>query len=208
VAAEENVIQDGSMIEVRPGGRRRIDRVLSPDYTADVEQRPLEEVRVLRDDAAQEETDLSYVRRLLHARIDIVHAERRRRAEGGSTSVVEQLVAILARNAVGPAAGSGRYQTVEPSRAQAHRRHVEALVADVDLSDVTSLSAAKLADALDAYAAEEESVSKCRREVQIVMDGLNAEIARRYREGRASVDDLLAAERNPSSGGKDEKGHA
>jgi hypothetical protein len=194
------------MIEVRPGGRRRIDRVLAPDYTAGVEQRPLEEVRTLRDEAAQEETDLSYLRRLLHARIDIVHAERRRRAEGGSTSVVEQLVAILARNAVGPATGSGRYQTVEPSRAQAHRRHVEALVADVDLSDVTSLSAAKLADALDAYASEEESVSKCRREVQIVMDRLNAEIARRYREGRASVDDLLAAERTRSEGGKDEMG--
>jgi hypothetical protein len=208
VAAEDNVIQDGSMIEVRPGGRRRIDRVLSPDYMAGVEQRPLEEVRALRDEAAQEETDLSYVRRLLHGRIDIVHAERQRRAEGGSTSVVEQLVAILARNAVGPAAGSGRYQTVEPSRAQAHRRQVEALVADVDLSDVTSLSAAKLADALDAYTAEEASVSKCRREVQIVMDRLNAEIARRYREGRASVDDLLAAERNRSSGAEDEKGSA
>jgi hypothetical protein len=194
------------MIEVRPGGRRRIDRVLAPDYTAGVEQRPLEEVRALRDEAAQEETDLSYLRRLLHARIDIVHAEQRRRAEGGSTSVVDQLVAILARNAVGPAAGSGRYQTVEPSRAQAHRRHVEALVADVDLSDVTSLSAAKLVDALDAYTCEEESVSKCRREVQIVMDRLNAEIARRYREGRASVDDLLAAERTRSAGDKDAKG--
>ncbi|GGM73209.1 hypothetical protein GCM10012275_49790 [Longimycelium tulufanense] len=186
------------MIEVRPGGRRRIDRVLAPDYTQGVEQRPLAEVRALRDEAAQEETDLSYLRRLLHARIDIVRAEQQRRVEGGATSVVEQLVGILSANAVGPATGSGRYQTLEPSRAEAHRRHVEALVSDVDLSDVTSLSDGKLADALRAYTAEEESVSQRRREVQVVVDRLNAEIARRYREGQASVDDLLAAERTRS----------
>ncbi|MER7078202.1 hypothetical protein SAMN02982929_05385 [Saccharopolyspora kobensis] len=184
------------MIEVRPGGRRRIDRVLSPDYTSGIEDLVLGEVRALRDEAAQEETDLSYLRRVLHARIDIVRAEQRRRAEGGSTSVVEQLVNILSDNAVGPATGSGRYQTTEPSRAEAHRRHVEALVSDVDLSNVTSLSEAKLDQALDAYTAEEDSVSRRRREVQQVVDRLNAEIARRYREGAASVDDRLAEERD------------
>ncbi len=184
------------MIEVRPGGRRRIDRVLSPAYTDGIEQHDLGEVRELRDEAAQEETDLSYLRRMLHARIDIVRAEQRRRREGGSASVVEQLANILSDNAVGPATGSGRYQTTEPSRAEAHRRHVEALVSDVDLSDVMSLSDTKLDTALHAYTSEEDSVSQRRREVQAVVDRLNAEIARRYREGAASVDDLLAAERD------------
>lgn len=188
--------EDRHVIEVRPGGRRRIDRVLSPDYTSGIEHHGLGEVRRLRDEAAQEETDLSYMRRMLHARIDIVRAEQRRRAEHGSTSVVEQLVNILSDNAVGPAMGSGRYQTTEPSRAEAHRRHVEALVSDVDLSDVMSLSDDKLDVTLNAYTAEEDSVSQRRKQVQIVVDQLNAEIARRYREGAASVDDLLAAERD------------
>lgn len=183
------------MIEVRPGGRRRIDRVLDPAYTEGVEGRTLAEVRALRDEAAQEETDLSYLRRLLHARIDMVRAEQKRRTEGGSATVVEQLASILAANAVGPAMGSGRHSTLEPSRAEAHRRHVEALVSDVDLSDVASLSDEKLAGALETYLAEEASVSSCRRNVQIVMDRLNAEIAGRYRQGRASVDELLAAQR-------------
>ncbi|QGK71759.1 aerial mycelium formation protein [Allosaccharopolyspora coralli] len=187
------------MIEVRPGGRRRIDRVLSPDYTAEIGARSLADVRERRDEAAQEETDLSYLRRLLHVRIDIVRAEQRRRAETGSASVVEQLVSILADNAVGPATGSGRYQTMEPSRAEAHRRHVEALVSDVDLSDVMSLSESALETTLTAYTEEEDSVSARRREVQSVVDELNAEIARRYREGAASVDELLAAERDQSS---------
>jgi hypothetical protein len=195
LAGATYIPEDGHVIEVRPGGRRRIDRVLSPDYTSGLDHRELDEIRQLRDEAAQEETDLSYLRRMLHARIDIVRAEQRRRSEGGSASVVEQLVNILSDNAVGPASGSGRYQTTEPSRAEAHRRHVEALVSDVDLSDVISLSATKLDVALSAYIEEENSVSERRRQVQAVVDQFNAEIARRYREGAASVDDLLAAER-------------
>lgn len=185
------------MIEVRPGGRRRIDRVLDPAFTEGVASRPLAEVRSLRDEAAQEETDLSYLRRLLHGRIDIVKAEQERRACGDATAVVERLVTILAANAVGPAMGSGRYTTLEPSRAEAHRRHVEALVSDVDLSDVGSLPDDRLARALRTYSAEEASVSARRREVQVVMDLLNEEIAGRYRQGSASVDELLAAQRAP-----------
>lgn len=182
------------MIEVRPGGRRRIDRVLAPDYTDGLDQLALADVRARRDEAAQEETDLSYLRRLLHARIDIVRAEQRRRASGDQVSVVEQLAEILADNAVGSSpAGSGRHQTVEPSRAEAHRRHVEALVSDADLSDVPTLADDRLELALTTYIAEESSVSQRRREVQRVMDRLNEHIADRYRAGSASVDDLLAA---------------
>ncbi|WP_091450414.1 RsiG family protein [Actinokineospora iranica] len=189
------------MIEVRPGGRRRIDRVLSPEYVEGLDRLDLVEVRARRDDAAQEETDLSYLRRLLHGRIDIVRAEQRRRATGGSTAVVDQLAAILSDNAVGPAMGSGRYQTMEPSRAEAHRRHVEALVSDADLSDVVSLPDDRLALALRTYEEEEASVSQRRREVQRVMDLLNDQIGSRYRAGSASVDDLLAAERGKKPGG-------
>ncbi|MCG8919571.1 aerial mycelium formation protein [Actinokineospora sp. PR83] len=183
------------MIEVRPGGRRRIDRVLAPDYVTDLDRLDLGEVRARRDDAAQEETDLSYLRRLLHGRIDIVLAEQRRRADGGSASVVEQLASILADNAVGPAMGSGRHQVMEPSRAEAHRRHVEALVSDADLSDVAALPDERLDLALRTYRSEEASVSQRRRQVQKVMDLLNEQIGNRYRAGSASVDDLLAAER-------------
>jgi hypothetical protein len=181
------------VIEVRPGGRRRIDRVLAPGFLDGIAGRALEDVRSLRDDAAQEETDLSYLRRLLHARIDIVYAEQRRRAIGGSP-VLEDLAAILSDAERRAPAGSGRLQRLEPSRAESHRRYVEALVADVDLSDVVSLSDERLATALRAYCVEERSISFRRRQVQAVVDAINAEIAARYRAGTASVDDLLARE--------------
>jgi len=193
LATQRRSPQDSPVIEVRPGGRRRIDRVLGPGFLDGITERTLEDVRSLRDDAAQEETDLSYLRRLLHGRIDIVRAERRRRIDGGSP-VVQDLAAILAGELRPAPAGSGRYQRMEPSRAESHRRYVEALVADVDLSDVTALSDEKLDEALTAYLREEQSVSQRRRQVQAVVDALNAEIAARYRAGTASVDDLLARE--------------
>jgi hypothetical protein len=184
------------VIEVRPGGRRRIDRVLAPGYLQELGELPLSVLRERRDEAAQEETDLSYLRRLLHARIDIVRAEQQRRTVGGdASSIVDQLATILADNAIGPATGSGRHQQLEPSRAGEHRRQAEALVGDTDLSDVSALTDEKLVTALTTYGEEEKSVSARRREVQGVMDTINAEIGGRYRSGTASVDDLLDSER-------------
>ncbi|MGH3520490.1 MAG: aerial mycelium formation protein [Haloechinothrix sp.] len=188
------------MIEVRPGGRRRIDRVLSGDYVQDLDRLPLAALRERRDEAAQEETDLSYLRRLLHARIDIVLAEQRRRSSGEQHSVVDQLAAILADNPVTAPARPGRHQPLLPSRAGERRREAEALVADAGLSDVASLADDALADSLRAYQEQESSVSARRREVQQVVDTINAEIAGRYAVGTASVDELLAAQRRePSS---------
>ncbi len=186
------------MIEFRQGGRRRLDRVLDPGFLAAIGDRSLDELRAMRDDAAQEETDLSYLRRLLHARIDIVRFEEHRRAGTGTadeTSVVDALPRILADNAIGPAAGRGRHHTVQPSRAESHRRHVEALLADTGLSDVATLSDAELTESAEAYAAEEASVSDHRIRVQQVMDACNDEIGRRYRTGSASIDELLRRER-------------
>jgi hypothetical protein len=188
-----------TMIEFRQGGRRRLDRVLDPAFLTDLTTTGLDEVRAKRDDAAQEETDLSYLRRLLHARMDIVRFEQRRRtaaAEGAEApSLVDELPRILADNAIGPSAGRGRHHTVQPSRAESHRRHVEALLADTGLSDVATLSDADLTAAATAYAEEEASVSEHRGRVQQVMDACNDELGRRYRDGSASVDDLLRRER-------------
>lgn len=174
--------------------------MLDPDFLSGLSHRPLDEVRALRDDAAQEETDLSYLRRWLHARIDIVRAEQRRRgtggsAAGGAASLVAELADVLADRSPATAPARGRITHIEPSRAESHRRHTEALVSDVDLSDVAALSGDELQCTLTAYLAEEQSVSQRRHEVQHVMDSLNDEMGARYRDGTASVDELLARER-------------
>jgi anti-sigma-K factor RsiG len=175
-----------------PTGNRRIDRVLAENYLDGLSSLPMDEVRSLRKEAEQEETDLSYLRRLLQGRLDILRAELARRSGGGGGDLVDSLPKILADEGTSSSPhGLGRHVTAEPSRADSHRRHVEALVADVDLSNPSAHDELSLRRALDTLEREEQEVSDKRRSVQTVMDACTAEITRRYRDGDADVSDLL-----------------
>jgi hypothetical protein len=178
-------------------GNRRIDRVLAEDFLDGLRDLPLAEVRSLRTDAEQEEVDLSYLRRMIQGRLDILRAELNRRDSSSSATLVEDLAAILADEPRAPARGLGRHTTVEPSRADSHRRYVEALVANVDLSDTAARSTDELAHAMRTLSEEEQGISTKRRAVQTVMDACSAEITRRYRDGEADVGALLT-ERPPT----------
>lgn len=176
-------------------GNRRIDRVLAADYLEGLAGLPMDEVRALRKDAEQEEIDLSYLRRLLQGRMDILRAELRRRSGESTGDLVDDLAQILTDEGVTSSPrGMGRHSALEPSRADSHRRHVEQLVADVDLSDLATHDDDSLSRAVEVLVGEEHQVSEKRREVQNVMDACTAEITRRYREGDADVSDLLPSE--------------
>ena len=182
-----------------PGGNRRIDRVLSDDYLDGIGTLSLADLRARRDESEQEETDTSYLRRLVQGRIDILRAELARRSGEGTGSLLADLPQILGEH--GPRSaprGLGRHTTVEPSRADEHRRYVEALVADVDLSDVMARTDEELRTALGVFEREESDLSDKRRRVFAVLDALSAEITRRYRDGEADVSDLLTG---PAAGG-------
>ena len=63
---------------------------------------------------------------------------------------------------------------------------------DDDLSDASERSDDEIRTSLETLAGEELKLSGKRREVQGVMDACSAEITRRYRDGEADVDTLLA----------------
>lgn len=182
------------MTEPMAGGRRRIDRVLSEDFLDGLEQRELPGVRELRHEAEQEEADLSYARRMLQGRMDILRAELARRRHPGDAGehVVAHLAQVLADQPSRSTHGLGRYLTVEPSRVDEHRREVEQVIADVGMSDIEAQSDEALQAELDRLGGYETRVSTLRHDVQAVMDRCAAEIGRRYKDGVANVDDLLA----------------
>ena len=70
-----------------PQGRRRIDRVLADDFATDLSSLDLDEVRARRREAEQEKADLSYVRRMLQGRMDILRAELAIDLEPGAPSI-------------------------------------------------------------------------------------------------------------------------
>ncbi len=174
-------------------GKRRIDRVLAADYLDQLGTRPMAELRALRGDAEQEEVDLSYMRRLVQGRIDILQAELAQRTSSGDGRVMDSLSTILAEDR-GDTFGLGRHSVLTPSRVDEHRRYVERLVADVDISNITERTEDQLREGIQKLHAEERRVSDQRRAVQVVVDACTAEMTRRYRDGEANVSDLLPAE--------------
>jgi hypothetical protein len=182
------------MTEFVPGGRRRIDRVLSPDFLTGIGECGLEEIRTRRADADQEEVDLSYARRLLQGRLDILRAEQVARAGGTAqptglrtdAEIVGELARILADE---PRAdhGLGRHMTsVSPSRIGEHRREAERAVADLGGSDPSVLTDEVIVQAIAHLSDIEQRVSRTRRQVQQVVDSLTQEIARRYQAGEVT----------------------
>jgi hypothetical protein len=175
-----------------PGGRRRVDRVLAEDFATGLSELSLTDLRARRHEAEQEEADLSYLRRMLHGRIDIVSAELRRRDPASDSGpLIDELNAILG-DEERSTFGLGRYSTVEPSRVDEQRREEEKAASDAITSDVEARSDDELREALVRLRQHEAEVSEVRREVQHVMDALSAELTQRYRSGSASVDELLA----------------
>ena len=62
--------------------RRRIDKVLDATFLTDVSEWPLDELRRRHDECLEIETEVSYVRRMTQARIDILEAEIEVAGEG------------------------------------------------------------------------------------------------------------------------------
>lgn len=153
----------------------------------------LRELRALRRSAHREEADLSYVRRLLQGRIDILRAEAERRVRATARAGVP-LTELLARIlADGPARqrSSVRHVTCAPPAGTAYRRLAEQMLAEVGLSDPAALGDGELRAALARLAGRETELSRRRQELHRIADDCGAEIARRYREGEARVEDLL-----------------
>ncbi|MBT0767659.1 hypothetical protein KIH74_01900 [Kineosporia sp. J2-2] len=185
------------MTEYMPGGRRRIDRVLAPGYLDGIDALQLEELRARRAEADQEEVDLSYARRLLQGRIDILRAEQQRRNGDGSDqpvlgnrtdeAIAEALTRILGAEQRTDR-GLGRHLATTPSRVGEHRREAERAVADVGVSDL-EMADGDLEAAIQKLVAIEGKVSRSRKQVQHVVDTLTAEVARRYQLDQVSLAD-------------------
>lgn len=150
----------------------------------------LPELRTLRRDAQRDEADLSYVRRLLQGRIDILRAELFRRSPAGAAAVVDRLSEILT-DAPARIRSSARHVTLGTPHREEYRLLAAEMLAEVELSDLGARTDLELNTAMGRLVRYEQQVSRRRQRLQRTADDCSAEIARRYREGEAQVDDLL-----------------
>jgi hypothetical protein len=174
-----------------------LDRLLDDAYLGDLPSCSIEEIRGKRAECQVVETGLSYVRRLVQGRLDIVAADTRRRREGGEAtdlhSLVEHLPEILGEHVHAP--GVGRLPTLmAPGDDAVTRQLTSRLDGIVDANTLGAL--AELDDsevqALTSRLAEFEfEVSAHRQALFTRIDALQAELTRRYKTGEASVESLL-----------------
>jgi hypothetical protein len=172
-----------------------IARILDPAYVVDIGERSIEDVRAMRAECQNVETGLSYLRRVVQGRLDIVHAELTRRRSGGEpgdlSSLIEQLPAILGDHLRAP--GNGRLPvSLDPGRIDPElEARLEALAVEADNDAITEVDEARLTATGDALAELEQDISTRRRTLFDIIDELQAEITRRYKTGEATVESLL-----------------
>jgi len=171
----------------------RIGRVLAPDCLDDLAGLPLDVLRSRRGEAIAEETDLSYLRRMLHGRIDILAAELARRANPAQGTLVARLGRILADD-TSARTSSARHLPIDAASAGDYRLRMEAALDEVAVLDLGNCPEAELLDVAGRLRDYESEVSELRRRIHEVVDRCATELGRRYREGEAAVDDLLAAQ--------------
>jgi hypothetical protein len=171
----------------------RIPDVTNPDYLDGLKGWSLEEVRAHRAEVTEIETGLSYLRRIVQGRLDIVVAEQRHLRQGQSgdmSELIEELPAILSGKVRVP--GRGRLTTLmAPAQVdpQLEARLEELLPAD-RLARLAEMSEAEFLACAAEMTEFERSVSAQRRAVLDVLDRLQEEIVRRFRTGEATVDSL------------------
>src|SRR5262245_34974030 len=121
--------------------QRRLDRILEDGYLDSLGERSVDELRGMRQECAEIETEVSYVRRLAQARIDILQAEVERRAAGGSLGdLIDALPQILADSGDRSDASATRLTNpLAPSMGNKWNRGLERLISDATLVNLPSL---------------------------------------------------------------------
>ncbi|HEU5003029.1 MAG TPA: hypothetical protein VFW71_09650 [Actinomycetota bacterium] len=176
------------------GPRRTIDRIVDPTYVEGLQAMPVEEIRRRKDECEALEAEISYARRLIQGKLDILRAGAEKMADGeslGVTEMVEDLPGILSEG-VGGAAGR-LPRILAPANADNQRREVERVASTADLARLEELTSDEIGDMVERLTEAERETSQRRRRVQGVMDQFTAELVRRYREGQEDPTALLSS---------------
>ena len=162
--------------------RRRIDIVLEAEYIENLASADLDELRRRRDTAADVEAQVSYYRRLLQGRMDLLDFELRRRRGEEDRSLIEALPEILASGMIlGSEPNMKHLELLPPLPSKTGRRLIDRIMDDGVLTQLPELSDAEIVEALGKLRQVEQELSSQRRQLHNVIDTLQDEIVARYR---------------------------
>ena len=161
--------------------RRRLDQIRDPDFLADLDSLNLEDLRERRDLAEEVEKELSYYRRFLHGRLDLLAFEQRRRRGEESRSLIDALPEILTGRDQSGAASTRHLSTDLPELPSKGRRHLDRILGNDLMLRLGEMSEEELAEAAAELADLESEISTVRQHTQAILDRLQAEVINRYK---------------------------
>lgn len=174
--------------------QRAIDRILAEDYLDGLEQRTTAELRRMREESEQEESGLSYARRVVQGRLDILRAEALRRQERGvdTSDLLGRLPTIL-RDDARPTAPAQTRATrhLVPPHVRYHGREIDNIADEDSMGDLATRSVEDLRALVDRFAEVERELSTVRRQVLDRIDAIQDELVSRYKSGTANVSEVL-----------------
>ena len=183
-----------------------LQRLLAADLLSDFESKPMERLRHIRIELSGAEGDVSFVRRVTQGRLDIVGHDVERRS--GATSSVPGLDPASALlfdmpdiltdesdgNPTGQRSAPGRAISVlEPGQiALSLVEDLDLIASPSQLSGIQDLDEGQVEDLFGGLREFEIELSDIRRQLHDCIDTIQDEIARRYRDGEATVESLLS----------------
>ena len=174
-----------------------IQELLSDDYVRGLDQIPMAELRRRRERLDEAADELSYLRRLVQGRLDLVHADLERR-RGGEASDIHALVEQLQRGEImadkgTSSSGLGRLpRTFGPADDDGWiMAELDQLAGATRLASLPDLSDDEVRATADGLIALERKVSHQRAALHDRTNKMQEEVVRRYKTGEASVESLL-----------------
>lgn len=170
--------------------RRRLDTVLEPEFLENLDQLELDELRKRRHTTDEVESQISYYRRLLHGRMDLLNFEVRRRRGEEEKTLLEALPEILASGMIlGNEPTLKHLDTMPPLPNKTGRRLIDKIMDDGILTRLPDLTDEEVGEALERLSEVENEMSNQRKQLHVVIDRLQDEIVARYRaqQGEAPI---------------------
>jgi hypothetical protein len=179
-----------------PSHKDELDRILTSTYLDGIEAKSLADIRSMRTECQEAEVALSYLRRLIQGRLDIVHAYLEHPGSDDSpdlAALVEDLPAILSAGPGRPAGPGHLPLLLSPDTEESDlTAELDAVLGADEIGTLAELDIDQLNSIAGQLEAIESRVSVDRRALHERIDALQAELVNRHKTGRASVDGLLS----------------
>lgn len=177
-----------------------LQRVLDESFLEGLDRVPVGDLRRMRSEAEKVESHLSYARRLVQGRLDILLSEISRRESSAPKSDLSSLVAslphILADRSRSGSGGRLPGNLLPPEGDEGLVAEIDQVAGPEVMGAAAELDDSRLVTVTEGLTELEGRLSGDRRRLFTVIDSIQAELVRRYSTGQASASEVL----NPGDG--------